>query len=257
VNEPSYFAWAGAHVGTFKPWATNRGWDLKIALAKAHIAGVDAIRAACSDARIVSVDPVCRVVAPETPLDRSDMEEAVRHFNDAIVFESWDMISGRICPEVGGRRDYLDILGINYYWTNQWELGRDGVPLADDDPRRVPLREILRKVHGRYGGDMLITESSHCGEMRGPWMQQLADECEGMLEEGLPLRGVCLYPILGMPEWHCRDQWARMGLWDLIPQSPTLGRVPCKPAIAALKAAQTRLEGRQWPEEVEADRLSA
>ena len=33
----------------------------------------------------------------------------------------------------------------------------------------------------------------------------VAAECEMLLEEGVPVCGVCLYPILGMPEWHSPD----------------------------------------------------
>ena len=70
----------------------------------------------------------------------------------------------------------------------------------------------------------------------------VAVEAEALLAEGVPLRGVCLYPILGMPEWHAPEEWTRMGLWDLVPQSPTLGRVLYEPMMAALREAQRRLE---------------
>jgi hypothetical protein len=33
-----------------------------------------------------------------------------------------------------------------------------------------------------------------------------------------------------------------MGLWDLVPQSPTLARVPYEPMVAARARAQARLE---------------
>jgi len=35
-----------------------------------------------------------------------------------------------------------------------------------------------------------------------------------------------------------------MGLWDLVPQSPTLGRVAYLPMLEALREAQQRLEAR-------------
>ncbi len=62
----------------------------------------------------------------------------------------------------------------------------------------------------------------------------------GLLEEGVPLGGICLYPILGMPEWHARDQWTRMGLWDLEPEDGVLRRRACAPMRDALLAAQGR-----------------
>jgi hypothetical protein len=138
VNEPSFFAWAAGHVGRFAPHCTNRGFELKVALARGAIAGINAIRAAVPDARIVNVDPLCRVAVPQ---GRADLQRDEDHFNDVAVFESWDMLAGRLMPELGGSRAHLDIIGINYYPVNQWELGREEQPLADDDPRRVPLRD--------------------------------------------------------------------------------------------------------------------
>ncbi len=241
VNEPSYFAYAAGEAALFAPHCRGRGPELKVQLARAGIAGVDALRAACPDARIVSVDALCRVVAPA---DRPDLREDVRGFNDRVVFESWDMLAGRLHPELGGSRAHLGTVGINYYWTNQWELTREGIPLADDDPRRLPLRELVRFVHDRYAGDLLITETSHVDDMRPIWLDELAEEAEALLDDGVDLRGVCLYPILGMPEWHLPGQWTRMGLWDLVPQSPTLARVPYAPMMEALRRAQ-RLESRR------------
>ena len=63
---------------------------------------------------------------------------------------------------------------------------------------------------------------------------------EQLLAEGVPLGGICLYPILGMPEWHARDQWARMGLWDLEREQDVLQRIAYGPMIEALRAVQGR-----------------
>jgi hypothetical protein len=241
INEPSYFSWAAGEVGLFAPHARGRGFELKINLARGAIQGIDAIRAACPNARIVNIDPVCRVVAP---LDRPDLQRAANDFNRGAVMQAWDMIAGRLLPELGGSPSHLDIIGINYYWTNQWELGRPGAPLDDWDERRLPLREIVRGVCERYdGAEVLITETGHVGEMRAPWMRELADECEAMLGEHLPLRGVCLYPVLGMPEWHARHVWTQMGLWDLQrDEGGSLRRVPYEPLHEALRDARARLE---------------
>lgn len=238
VNEPSFFAWAGGEVGRFAPHCTGRGPDLKIALVRAAIAGIDAIRTVVPNARIVNADPLCRVVPP---LDHKDPHAHAEDFNHRAVFESWDMLCGRTLPELGGSRQHLDIVGVNYYWTNQWEIGHEEAPLAFDDPRRWPFARLLRQVWKRYGGEFLVTETSHVDDMRPIWLRSVADECEKLLDEGIPLRGVCLYPILGMPEWHEPDMWTRMGLWDLVPDERGLKREIFPPMLDALRAAQ-RLE---------------
>jgi hypothetical protein len=248
VNEPSYFSWAAGEVGRFAPHVEGRGFELKVALARAALRGIAAIRDACPGARIVNVDPICRVVPG------SDAPEAVEHarrFNEEWVFQFWDMVSGRMMPELGGTPGSLDILGLNYYWTNQWELGREGVPLADDDPRRVPLAQLVRTTWRRYGAEVVITETSALGEARAPWIHELSVMAEQLLDAGVQLGGICLYPILGMPEWHARDRWTRMGLWDLEHDQDVLQRKACAPMLEALRAAQRRQRRpRRTPEPV-------
>jgi beta-glucosidase/6-phospho-beta-glucosidase/beta-galactosidase len=239
INEPSFFAWAAGEVGRFAPYWTGRGPELKRALARAAIRGIDAIRAAVPTARIVNVDPLCHVAQPP---DRPDLEDAVRHFNERSVWEAWDMICGRLHPELGGTRTHLDIVGMNYYWTNQWEHGRNEMPLSEDDPRRVGLGTLLRSAGERYGGDLILTETAHVDDMRPRWLDHVATEAEALLAEGFPLRGICLYPILGMPEWHAPEDWVRMGLWDLRDRGgATLTREIHPAMLEALRAAQ-RLE---------------
>jgi len=150
VNEPSYFSWAAGDNRRFAPHCEGKAQDLKIALARACIQGINAIREVIPEARMVNVDPICRVVPPS---DRPDLAEATNRYNQSAVFESWDLLGGYVMPELGGSRAHLDIVGMNYYWTNQWELGRDEKPLAPDDPRLSPLRDLVRTV----GSDMAAT----------------------------------------------------------------------------------------------------
>ena len=172
------------------------------------------------------------------------MAEAAERYNQNDVFESWDMLCGLKMPELGGSRAHLDIVGMNYYWTNQWELGRDEHPLHSTDPRLADLRDLVRTAWERYGGDLLITETGHVDENRGPWLDYVTAETQAILDEGIPLRGICLYPILGMPEWHFRHQWTPMGLWDLQLHTARLDRKIHEPKLEALRRAQATLKTR-------------
>lgn len=257
VNEPSFMAYAGGQAGLFAPHAVGRGIDLKIALCRAAIAGIEALWAAAPGARMVNVDPLCHVAAHP---DRPEDEAAVRDFNSRVVFESWDMLAGRLLPELGGSRAHLDVVGINYYWTNQWEWGHppltDGriPPLADDDSRRRPLGDLVRSVWRRYGGELIISETAHVGDNRASWVLEVAREAEALVDGGVPLAGVCLYPILGMPEWHDPDVWTAMGLWDPVcHREPHGGRLVCEPMLEALNSVRhldemtlTAAEARGW-----------
>jgi hypothetical protein len=242
INEPSYFSWAAGEVARFAPHTRGRGFELKLALARAAMCGIAAIRDACPDARIVNVDPICRVVPAS---NQPDAIAGARHFNDVAVFQFWDMLAGRLHPELGGSPRNLDIIGLNYYSTNQWQVGSEDVPLAIDDPRRLPLADLVRAVWHRYETEIVITETSAVGDERGPWLQQLSAMTDQLLDDGVPLRGVCLYPILGMPEWHARDEWAQMGLWDLERDQGRLCRKVCRPMLEALQAAQQRHSRRK------------
>ena len=239
VNEPSYFAWAGGSAARFSPHCHNRAPELKIALARAAIAGINAIWDAAPGSRIINADPICHIVPAA---DHVGPHPGADSFNHDVVFESYDMISGRLLPELGGSREHLDVVGINYYWKNQWEIGREEMELPGDDPRRVRLSELIRRVWRRYGGELMITETSHVDAMRPDWLRCVAEECIVALQENVPLRGVCLYPILGMPEWHDRHIWTRMGLWDLVRRGGRLIPEPCEPMFEALREAQARLD---------------
>jgi len=238
VNEPSYLAWAAGEVGLFSPHLTHRGSDLKIALVRAAIQGTEAIWAGCPNARIISVDPFCRVIPSTTTKD----DDRALAFNTKTVFESWDMIAGLVMPELGGSLRHLDIVGVNYYWNNQWILDEPWAPLPLDDFRRMPVRHIISAVWKRYGREIVLSETSHVGDMRQKWMRELADEVEAIRSLRIPMTGVCWYPVLEMAEWHSPGAWTQMGLWDLDHRGGSLRRVPHKPVLRALHDAQERLE---------------
>jgi hypothetical protein len=241
VNEPSFMSYAGGEKGLFAPHAEGRGFELKIALCRAAIQGIEALWAAAPGCRILNVDPLCHVAVAG---DRPHQAEEAHDFNQRLVFQAWDMLAGRLLPELGGSPAHLDVVGVNYYWTNQWEWRvaplPDGriPPLKDDDPRRLPLSHLLKSVWERYGHDVVISETAHIGAQRGPWLREVAREADSMLRAGLPLHGVCLYPILGMPEWHAPDVWTPMGLWDPVCHRERLHeRLVCSDMLDALMDA--------------------
>ena len=236
VNEPSYFSWVAGQVGRFAPYITDRHYEVKVALVRAAIAGIDAIRDKVPDARFLNADPLCHV-APRDGRHASLL--AARIFNEVQVFESWDMLCGRTLPELGGSRAHLDVVGVNYYWNSQWELGREGEWLDEGDPRRVPLRDLIRSVHERYGGDVIISETSHWGVHRARWLRELGDEVASLSDAGVPLGGICIYPIIGMFDWHSPRQWMPMGLWDCDSERG-MRRLVHRPMLDALARAQER-----------------
>lgn len=214
INEISFLAFAAGQIGWFHPYAVGRGDELKAQLVRAAIAGIEAIWAVEARARIVHVDPLIHVVAP---LDRPDLAPLAA-LQDDSQFEAWDWLAGRARPELGGAARFLDIVGANYYHSNQWvypdlRLRWEDVP---PDPRRVPLDHLLARLYARYQRPLFVAETSHFGAGRGRWIRDIAADVARAQAAGVPVEGICLYPILDRPDWEDSTHWHRSGVWDLV-----------------------------------------
>jgi beta-glucosidase/6-phospho-beta-glucosidase/beta-galactosidase len=255
INELSFFAWAAGEVGWFYPYSTHRGSVLKQQLVRAWVAGVDAIRRADPSARIVSVEPVIHTVPP---LGRCDDGRAAAQ--NESQWEAWDMISGRSQAELGGAERYLDIIGVNFYHDNQWEVpGGEKIHwhIQPRDPRWVPFNRLIRAAYDRYGRPIIIGETSHVGSGRADWIRELTDEVVIAIHGGLPLEGICLYPLIDRFEWNDAAHWHNSGLWDFaIEADGTYRRVLNTEYAAELTRSQLRLAaegfGSVEPEEATA-----
>jgi UDP-galactopyranose mutase len=213
VNEISFFAWAATR-GLMFPYAHGRDGELKRQLVRAAIAGVDAIRSADPGARFVYPEPLIHTVPPRGSPWLTRPAEIQR----ASQFEAWDMIAGRAAPELGGAEHYLDIVGVNYYAANQWEVpgGRKlHWDAGSNDPRWRPLHLLLTEVYERYRRPLIIAETSHYGIGRAAWLDEISRECRLALDLGVGLHGICLYPILDRFDWEDRSHWHNSGLWDM------------------------------------------
>jgi beta-glucosidase/6-phospho-beta-glucosidase/beta-galactosidase len=234
VNEISFLAWAAGDVGYIHPFEVGRGLELKRQLIRAAIAGIEAIWDVDSRARIVQIDPVIHVV---TPRDRPDLVEKAA-IQRAGQFEAWDMITGQIEPELGGKPQYLDIMGLNYYHANQWEHPDLRLRWEDDprDDRWVPLHKLLAEIYERYRRPLFIGETSHFGAGRGRWLKEIVDEVIKAIRSGVPIEGITIYPILDRPDWDDLAHWHNSGLWDLLPdERGTLRRVLNEEYAAAFR----------------------
>ena len=238
INEVSFISWLGGEACGTSPYCHNQGWDVKYGLMRAYIEGAHALREADPSIRILTTEPLISIVPPHhaAPRERRDAREAHRN-----QFQATDILSGRFCPELGGHPDLLDIIGFNYYHDNQWQLSphqKMGWNDLNPDPRWVPLRQLLREAHQRYGRPFALTETSHPGVDRPQWWRMIGQECAAVLREGLPLWGICLYPIVDRPDWDHPDQWHQSGLWDADLGQLGPARVLHQPSADALRETQ-------------------
>ncbi|MCA3628644.1 MAG: beta-glucosidase [Methylobacterium sp.] len=209
VNEISFMAWAGGDVGYLNPFARGRADALKMQLARAAISAMRAIREVIPQARFLAAEPIIHVVGKRH--DPGSIERAARH-NEA-QYHAWDMIAGRHHPELGGEESLLDLIGVNYYCHNQWHEGAEPIPWQGGDPAYRPLSELLRANHARYRRPILISETGIEAELRPAWFRHVADEVAKAMAQGLPIHGICLYPILNHPGWD-DDRHCSNGLMD-------------------------------------------
>ncbi|MGH2353989.1 MAG: b-glycosidase [Chloroflexota bacterium] len=251
VNEITFFAAGATDMGWMYPFAKGRYADLKRALCRMSIAGVKAIRQVDPDARMVHVDPIVHAVPPE---DRPDLaDEAWEHAYEE-AYEGWDMLFGRMHPELGGAPEVLDIVGVNVYHFSQAEMQADKSRevLGPRDPRRRPLGEILKYAWDRYHRPIIIGETSGYQDQRAEWLRMTMEESMKALNSGVDLQGVCLYPCVDIPDWQS-GEWARIGIYDL-QDTETCERVPCDAYIAELRHWQHLLD---QPEHIKPDAVQS
>ena len=203
VNEMSFWAWAGGDHGRMHPFGQGRGPELKRQLAGAAIAAVGAVRAVDPRARFVTAEPLIHVTAPpEAPDDAKAGAEEHR----LAQFEACDMVAGRLAPELGGNEGCLDIVGVNFYPENQLFRGGATIPLGHWLYR--PLRLLLADVHARYNRPVLVTETGAEGGNGPGWLGYVASEVRAARRAGVPVEGICLYPVMDYPGWndgrHCQ-----------------------------------------------------
>ena len=207
VNEISFLSWAGGDKGTVNPHAVNQGHELKRNLVRAAIAASQVLLKELPDVRLISPEPVIHIVGnPGIPGD----EVAAENYRVA-QFESWDMLSGKLAPELGGRPEYLDVIGVNFYDRNEWVHNLGTLPRTD--PRYRPFHKILEEVWNYYRRPMFVAETGTENDQRAEWFNYVSDEVFTALTLRIPIHGICVYPILNHPGWD-DDRHCHNGLFD-------------------------------------------
>ena len=100
---------------------------------------------------------------------------------------------------------------------------------------------MLRESHERYGRPIFIAETGAEGDLRPGWLQYVCDEIAATMDLGVPIQGVCLYPIMNHPGWinnrHCHN-----GVWDYPDENG--GREIFLPLANELERQISRFSGR-------------
>lgn len=208
VNEISFFSWIAGTAGVFYPCARKRGHELKEQLVKAAIAGTNAIREVCPGAVILFTDPAIHVVSNSVSQAARRAAEKYR----LAQFEAYDMLIGRKAGHLGGSSSHVDVIGLNYYFHNQWfHHNRRKIPPGHRLYR--PLSEILAEFYKRYSKPLLIAETGIEDDARPEWFRYVCEQTFEARQASVPVDGICLYPIVNHPGW-ADDRHCHNGLWD-------------------------------------------
>ena len=238
INEVSFISWLGGDVAGTSPYCHHNGWQVKYQLMKAYIEAIEVMKIADPGIRILTTEPLINIIA--VPGATPDQVMAARNAH-ADQFQVLEILSGRMCPELRGRPGYLDILGFNYYYPNQWVLQTDE-RLDWRDPeagggKRLSL--LLAEAYEKYERPMVLAETSYPGIGRPEWIQSVGAECITLLENGFPLWGICWYPIIDRPDWDFLTPWHNAGLWDSTAGAgEPSNRVLHEPSATAIHAVQ-------------------
>lgn len=209
INEISFLSWHSGDVRGTVPFAVNCGFDIKYHLCKAALEGIRMLKSVLPDCRIILVEPLIHIHGGLTddPIHIDNLNED--------QFQAMDIIAGRMCPELGGSEEYLDILGFNYYWSSQWDHGIGTLPWPETYKRRTKVVDLLRMAYLRYSKPIFLSETGHFGCGRAEWIEEITEECISALSEGIPLHGVCIYPVTDRPDWDNLSSYSNCGIYDL------------------------------------------
>ncbi len=241
INEVSFLSWLGGDVKGTSPYCTNQGWEVKYNLMKAYIKGIDALKAADPSVRILTTEPLINIV-PSYAATSEEIEHAAA-LHEA-QFQVTEILSGRMCPELGGSADYLDILGYNFYYNNQWTSAPHEFldwKIGEANPKFIPLHQLLISAFKKYNRPFALTETSHPKEDRPLWIKMIEAESQKLLQAELPFWGICWYPMVNRPDWDYLHDWHYAGIWDDVYHTDSPVRALHVPSAEALLWAQSIL----------------
>lgn len=238
-NEISFMTWMGGSIGLWQPYGLGKGDWLKKQLVRASISAMDAIWEIDPNVRFIHSDPLMHRVKGS---DTEEAEYALKKFKE-FQFEAWDMICGKKCPQLGGAPKYLDIIGINYYIENQdyiysyatpkkaGEGGFEYKVMSWDSKDRISFAKMAAEVYERYKRPIVITETGSYGSLRPQWWKRFFVEIEESISNGIPIYGICAYPIIDRRHWSEPYHLTNSGFWDFSDDNNLCKRTPHEETI--------------------------
>ncbi|MDR6821063.1 beta-glucosidase/6-phospho-beta-glucosidase/beta-galactosidase [Neorhizobium sp. 2083] len=238
INEISFWAWGGGQVGYMNPCAVERGAELKRQLVRAFIAASETIREVDPDACIIVAEPSVNITTGSEAIN--DIAEAEKH--RLYQFEAVDMLLGKQAPELGGHPRVIDVIGMNFYPTNQWYHFGPGIPFGHHHFKA--FADMIVETHERFDLPVFVAETGAEASSRPGWLHYISTQVEEAMHRGTPVRGICLYPVTAYPGWD-NDRICETGV---IGMAGFGGDRPVyEPLAAEIRRESLRFNGRSSP----------
>ncbi|MFC3158394.1 hypothetical protein ACFOEQ_07570 [Chryseobacterium arachidis] len=112
INEVSFLSWLGGEVRGTSPYCVDQGWEVKYMLMKAYIEGIEMMKEIDPTVKIMTTEPLINITTQDPSNPILVLEANEKHQEQFQVLE---ILTGKLCPELRGKPEYLDILGINLF----------------------------------------------------------------------------------------------------------------------------------------------
>ena len=208
LNEINFICWAVENKYFPCTGPDERGW-FKGQLVRSSIQAVRAIRERWPDATIIGAEPLVHIA----PRSHRRPEVRAADHNRQGQFQSYDWITGRDAPELGGDRSLIDVIGLNFYPHNQWYLDGPTIPMGHHEYR--PLSDMLVEVAQRFEKPIFLSETGAEGTGKPSWLHYVCSEVREAMRQGADIRGICWYPITAYPGWD-NSRHAEAGLFSSV-----------------------------------------
>ena len=212
INEISYWAHAAGHDGFMHPSCIGAAAELKRQLVKAWLLAAAELKRIDPRARFIATDPLIHVT------HRGDASELASAACNASL-ETFDQLLGYGALDVGHPRS-VDVIGLNFYPHNQWCV-EDHQPVGLGMNGYRPLHLLLSDVWNRYGRPILVSETGAEADSGPAWLRHVSSEVAIAREMGIPIMGICIYPVMDYPAW-VDDRPCRTGLIKCVQHQRTI-----------------------------------
>jgi hypothetical protein len=90
--------------------------------------------------------------------------------------------------------------------------------LEPSHPQYRPVWHMLQEVAERFKRPLFVGETGIEDHARPAWLRYMGHEARTAIRQGVPVHGLCLYPIVNHPGWD-DDRHCYNGLWDYADES--------------------------------------